>query len=259
MCNSLWGRFAMRVKRTNHTFANTKEEADKLWYNPTIEIKNDVIMPNSSIWCFVWEPLEESLHSAEYGSLIVGIVTLARARVHLTQLMLEIEGTGPLKRKLPLISYHDTDSLMIKSDTDEEESIVARFIERNSGNNLGDLTNEIEQNYVGVELISPGGKQYLLRVKHEQNGSYKDTVKLRGFTQNWSTKNIFTRENMRQQTCKLQDGKTNEALKCETSRIKKNLGQVSTINLNKNYIARNVKGILKDYVVYPYGYKFNSE
>lgn len=213
MCNSLWGRFAMRIKRTNYTFARSKEEVENLWYNPSVSIKNDMIMPDSNIWCFIWEPYTDCLHSAEYGSLIIGIVTLACARVHLTKLMLEIEGSGRLRGKRPMLSYHDTDSLMIKADNEEEEEIVRRFLKRNAGDNLGDLTNEIVNGFTGIELISPGGKQYLLRSKNAVTGETIDCVKLSGFTQNFSTNTVLNYETMFQKTIDLQDG-VNKTLLC---------------------------------------------
>lgn len=255
-CNSLWGRFAMKTKRTNYTFAKTKEQVDKIWHNTSIVIKDDKMMNHSDVWCFIWEAHNDSIHSSEYGSLIIGIVTLSCARTHLTRLMLEVEGTGRLKRSKPILSYHDTDSLMLKSDCKEEEEVIQRFLSRHMGEKLGELTNELNDGYEGVELVSPGGKQYLLRTKNKETGEYRETIRLRGFSQNYSTSSILTRDNLFQKTSELQDGAEGNPLTFQTSTIRKKMGHVSTVSMNKHYIARNVKGILADYVVYPFGYRF---
>ena len=202
---------------------------------------NDLDMSIDGIVIVSYKQTTELFESSNFNvNVVIAAFVTSYARLKLFN---EMKKLG--KRVL----YHDTDSLIFTAKPDEYMP--------ETGNYLGDLTNEIPEEYGGhiTELVAPGPKNYAYKTVYPvENPKTKCVVK--GFSLNVESANILNFDSIKN---KLINECDEELVINNLAIIRSNEHHLKSKEMAKKYGIKYTKRIVKkddNWRTYPFGYKF---
>jgi G:T-mismatch repair DNA endonuclease (very short patch repair protein) len=172
MLNNLWGRFGMQENMSKSEFVTAFETIEELFQDVTREIQG-VRVINERVSQVIYKSSDaDYLACSRDTNIFIAVATTAWARIRLYR-ELEKVGTRAI--------YCDTDSIVYKLNTAEPQENLE------TGNFLGELTNELDADDHIVEFVSGGPKNYAYRT-----AKGKVCVKVKGFTPNSTNISAFS-------------------------------------------------------------------
>jgi hypothetical protein len=233
--NSFWGKFGQRnnLRKTTHT---DKSEDFFSLISSEEKIITNVTFPTAEIAEIQWEQEENFASSTETTNVVLAAFTTAHARIALFKI-LEKLGTN--------VCYYDTDSVIYI------ENNQTPFIP--TGDFLGDLTDEIEENNHIVEFVSGGPKNYAYKLYKPNSDGHQYICKVKGISLNFSSCKIINFESIKNMVH--HNNKKYEITNpCQISR-NKNTTNIISSPLTKTYQFQYDKRVIrKNFLTYPYGY-----
>ncbi|CAL2031244.1 unnamed protein product [Caenorhabditis brenneri] len=179
MLNSLWGKFAQRVDRINTEIVLDPSRFWELVHNTGLVLID--VRPVNDVLIVQYRHQEETLKSLRTSAIHLAAYTTAYARLRLYRIM---ELVGP-----EAILYTDTDSIMYTVPEGGEDPL-----EREIGEMLGQLTNELDGVMTGFATTGPKTYSY---VDTLPDGTTKFVTKAKGITINSQVEKKITFEKMR--------------------------------------------------------------
>ena len=178
--NSLWGKFAQRVRDGNVKLCRTDDELMELFQRGDIEVMDlDVV---GQYYVVRYNHKEYSEVESSVTCVPLASFVTAYARIQLYKLMSSLGER---------VLYCDTDSVVFVSRRGDSVP--------NTGEFLGDLTDEIKDAYgddaYADAFVSPGPKSYALRIHVGDECKY--IIRAKGLSLNPTTKGIITFDNMK--------------------------------------------------------------
>lgn len=185
MLNSFWGKFGQRENQSKTAVVKESKDLYELLTSSSLvvnyiqEIDDDVLLVN-------WEYREEAVDQLSSVNVVLAAYVTALARLKLYS-YLEPLGDRAL--------YYDTDSVIFVSHKLKNE------YQPPLGNNLGDLTDELETEYGHgsyiSEIVSGGPKNYAYRVYSPLSTQTHEVCKVKGITLNHETSQKINFEKMK--------------------------------------------------------------
>jgi G:T-mismatch repair DNA endonuclease (very short patch repair protein) len=175
LLNSLWGRFALNILRSQTEIIRDPERYYKLLSDPNFEVNSlsffgeDVVVAN-------YEILADAVTSDPTINVVVAAYITTGARLKLYEC---------LERLGNRVFYFDTDSILYLVRPGDEKLPL--------GNNLGDLTNELSgygHNCYVSKFLCGGPKSYGIEVVNANGDVVKTIMKVRGITLNYRNSEI---------------------------------------------------------------------
>lgn len=178
LINSLWGKFGLRRNLPAHDFCKSIEEISALLHDDTSRVSNIIPLHENLALVTSAKISEQYCEVNNHANIYVASTTTAWARLELYKLL---EKLG--ERAI----YMDTDSVIFEADENNPENNLQ------TGSFLGELTNELKipGDYI-TDFISGGPKNYGFRTA---NG--EECIKVKGFSLNYTNKQAFTFDNMK--------------------------------------------------------------
>ncbi|KAK5638854.1 hypothetical protein RI129_013149 [Pyrocoelia pectoralis] len=169
MLNSFWGKFGQRENQSKTSILRDPKEFYDLMWSPSIDV-NYLQEVNDEIVIMNWQYKEEAVEPLFTVNCVIAAYVTTQARLQLYS-YLDLLGDRVL--------YYDTDSVIYVSRENQPDLPL--------GNNLGDLTDEIEGEYGPsafiTEFASGGPKTYGYLVQLP-SGKTKTVIKVKGLTLN---------------------------------------------------------------------------
>ncbi|KAK3932712.1 putative DNA polymerase [Frankliniella fusca] len=184
MLNSFWGKFGEKTLRPKTEFLYDYAKLIALVTDNTKEVTG--LLPLSDECLQVtWKPVEDSEVSLPTSSLLHAAYTTCHGRMQLYKYLDVVK-----ERAL----YHDTDSVAYISRPGESELPL--------GTHLGDLTDQIEEDYGPgsfiTEFVAGGPKNYAYKVAVGGDvHNIKVCIKVRGISINTSSDDLVTFDNLK--------------------------------------------------------------
>ncbi|EFP00929.1 hypothetical protein CRE_13766 [Caenorhabditis remanei] len=179
LLNSLWGKTAQRVDKTNTSIIIDPAKFYRILYDKTVEIQ-DVRAVNDTL-VVKHQKRAECLESLRTSAMHIAAMTTSHARLHLYRLMEKVGADN--------LVYTDTDSLIYTVPDGEEDPL-----KEDLGKYLGDLTSELSGKM--KEFVTLGPKTYSYKQEME-TGEEKISLKAKGFTMTSAADKIVTFDNMK--------------------------------------------------------------
>jgi len=244
MLNSYWGKLAQKPNQTKTEIIKTYDHYWSIISDLKKEVKGE-FMANDDTLILSWKFKNDSHSHCKYYNIAVAAYVAAHARLKLYELMEKIEKQRPYS-----LLYHDTDSVLYIKHNDDEE------IE--TGDYLGELTNEIKTNYGDgakcIGFVSLGPKNYGYEVI-DQNGNIISNIKTKGISQVVHAANCITFEEMlRLANVYAHSDETIEIPVPQRQFIINRHSQIFTRYFDKIYRAISEKRVIHGNITLPYGY-----
>lgn len=241
--NSLWGRFAMRLDRTQTEIVSSPSRIYELLDNGSLEVTGIVPLSNYKMRVS-YKYKKRCAREDSNSNLVIAIFTTSYGRAELYKHMQAVEekADGPKGSKLV---YTDTDSVLFCCKRDEPPPIPA-------GRFLGEMTDECPRQDI-QEFICGGNKNYGLKMRDLETGTSSTTQKVRGITFNHETSDVLSYEVMKRLVLAQPDCKS---ITLTYDRIGRDAKfNVFTRRMHKIYRPVFRKGTIdKQLHIYPYGY-----
>ncbi|KAF4524515.1 hypothetical protein B566_EDAN011526 [Ephemera danica] len=183
LLNSLYGRFAMNVARTNTEIIKDSKSLYKLLTDPNFEVKTLTTIGQESIIAN-YEIATEMLTPDPTTNVAIAAFITAGARLELYKCL------EKLQRRC---FYCDTDSAIMTSLPGDEMLPT--------GNCLGELTNELDQYGPGCKIkewIGAGAKHYGFKVYDHNDELVQTVIKVRGITLNVKNSEVVNLTSMKE-------------------------------------------------------------
>ena len=239
MLNSFWGKFGQKENQSKTEVIKDSVKLYSLLFSPYLEVHN--ILPiNEETIVVTWQYLEEVCINTKTSNVSIASFTTALARLKLYSY---------LEKLGDRVLYYDTDSVIYVS----KEGLY----EPPTGNLIGDMTDELEGEYVVdsyiTEFVSGGPKNYAYRVKSTLNSSDNIVCKVKGIRLDYKTSKLINLESMRDLILKNENG----SVELVSNNIRRTpYHDVVTKTETKQYRINSTKRkFLEDYSSVPYGFK----
>lgn len=167
--NSLWGKYAQRNFTTNSVDVFTWKEVQKVVDREDVILKG-MVLHGDYARTMVVETKKAYISAPAYTNIAIAAFTTAHARCRLHEALHILDPAQVL--------YVDTDSIIYIDSPKYKNQLVL-------GPNLGDLTDELEGDYI-EEFVSTGPKCYAYRT-HKG----KECVKVKGVSLNHETSKLI--------------------------------------------------------------------
>ncbi|XP_052131334.1 uncharacterized protein LOC127751597 [Frankliniella occidentalis] len=244
MCNSFWGKFGEKTLRPKTELIKEHDALLELISDPRKTVT--ALLPLSETLLQVtWQPVEDSEESLPTSSLIHAAFTTCHGRLQLYKYLDEVKDRA---------LYHDTDSVAYISRPDQPELRL--------GTHLGDLTDQIEEDYGPnsyiTEFVAGGPKNYAYKVAvGGDTNNIKVCIKVRGISINKSCDSLVTFERLKSMVMGERD-KTTVPIPLQITRLP--TWKVVTRPTTKNWQAKNTKRRRVDLAnTVPHGFNAWSE
>lgn len=175
-CNCLWGRMGMRDIFHSVTLCYDMHSLHKILFDQHNEISCVRYVSENCVAVLYCKRSVDILNFTNNTSIILAVFTTANARIRLFQL---------IKKMGARVVYTDTDSIFYEKSSVESENLP-------TGQFLGELTNELDENEVIDEFVSGGPKIYAYKTSKG-----KTVVKIKGFQLNVRNSEAFSFENLK--------------------------------------------------------------
>jgi hypothetical protein len=176
MLNNLWGRYGMRQNKTQTKFITQFSDLQRIHDDPSLEITGVRVITENVIQAMYRKVSEEFVPTSMDTNIYVAIATTAWARMQL------YEDLDRLKER---VVYCDTDSIIYMASENADENLV-------TGNFLGQMGNELDEDDYIEDFVSGGPKNYGYRTKKG-----KTCVKVKGFTLNSTNAPVLSFQNIK--------------------------------------------------------------
>ncbi|KAK5645174.1 hypothetical protein RI129_006475 [Pyrocoelia pectoralis] len=240
MLNSFWGKFGQRENQSKTSIVRDSKEFYDLMWSPAIDV-NYIQEVNDETVIMNWQYREDAGDPLFTVNCVIAAYVTTQARLQLYS-YLDLLGERVL--------YYDTDSVIYISRENHPDLPL--------GNNLGDLTDEIEGEYGPnafiTEFASGGPKTYGYEVQLPL-GQTKTVIKVKGITlnhQNLEKVNFDSLVDLIDQT--------DQEIVTMNSVIRRTEDHRLVTKTEKKKFRVNVKKRQRvdDYDTVPYGYKRNK-
>ena len=235
--NSFWGKLAQQLNKTQTRWVdNYKEWLDLISLDKYKVTNVNFKVPGVAIVSFTENEPHFEMTNNNVNVVLAAFVT-CQARLKLFSEMNKLQER---------VHYTDTDSLIYRKKEGEYEP--------QTGNNLGDLTDECPKGEWIKEIVCPGPKNYAYKLKSDTAENPKQKVVIKGLNLHalsLQTLNFDVIKN------KLLNNDQSETLVEQLKFIRKD-EQITTQSLKKKYGIRYDKGkIVNDgsWSTLPWGYK----
>uniref|UniRef100_A0A914QLQ6 DNA-directed DNA polymerase n=1 Tax=Panagrolaimus davidi TaxID=227884 RepID=A0A914QLQ6_9BILA len=238
--NSLWGRFSLRNTLSKCIVTDDPLELDNIVNNSTLDVVSIDLLNESQVMV-VYNVKKPFIVEHNCSNIIISLYTTSAARVTLFRAMDKVINTP-----YAYMIYTDTDSLLFE--TLEDVEILQ------TGNYLGDLTDEVGPNEEIIEVVIGGNKQYGYVLRNKETGELRYILKIRGITLDAKTCTKLHYEKFKKMVLEYSE---DDVIDLEYQRLlPSRLGNVRSANIPKRYKVVYKKGhIGSDLIVYPFGYQ----
>ena len=159
LLNSFWGYLGMRENLPKTRFVNTYADIVKLFTSNTTRVL-DAALVGDDLMFLQYQMIDDEADIPRKSNVVLAAFTTAHARIHLYKNFLKV-------RDPKNILYCDTDSIMYVQDT-RESATAPPDIE--TGNYLGDMTDELPADVDVMDFFSGGPKFYLVSGRYISTG-----------------------------------------------------------------------------------------
>ncbi|XP_074658630.1 uncharacterized protein LOC141911539 [Tubulanus polymorphus] len=173
--NSMWGKFG---QNSNKTSAKYISDFYELILDSTVEI-SDIIICNDDVLRVHYKTKSEFVKPNSRTNVAIAAFTTAHARLILYTYMEKL-GDRTL--------YTDTDSIIY--------SVKPGEWEPETGNFLGDMTDELGRNCYITEFVSGGPKNYSFKVLDTETNRYSYECKVKGINLNYRNSQVVNFKSM---------------------------------------------------------------
>ncbi|XP_020894078.1 uncharacterized protein LOC110233153 [Exaiptasia diaphana] len=177
--NSLWGKFAQNEQHSKTEYVNEADRYFKLLYSDIHEVNQVVLLDGGEMAQVTFTEKKEAIKPLQYGNVVLASCVTSWARLRLYEML------DKLKEQ---VLYHDTDSIIYKTSSPEEEEIP-------TGSSLGQWEDECKdpsKNWL-IEFVSIGPKSYAYRT-HEG----ETYIKCKGVTLTTSVRDKIHLQSMKE-------------------------------------------------------------
>jgi len=179
LINSLWGKFGLRRNLPSHKFCSTIHEISNLLHDESSEVTNILPMHENLALVTSRKKSAEHFEINNHANIYIASATTAWARIELYKHMRRVGGR---------IVYVDTDCLIYVKDFVNLKNNLLR------GPFLGQFTNELKNQNDHIKSFLAGGpKNYGFQTEQGE-----ECLKVKGFCLNYTNKQAFTFENMKE-------------------------------------------------------------
>ena len=185
LLNSFWGYFGMRDNLSKIEYVNSYARLVEMINSQTLTVEN-LAMVGEDMVLVEYKENEEFVLESVKTSPIIASFTTAHARCLLYRAMASVPDPQN-------VLYCDTDSIMFIHNKSEPLPTALE-----TGNFLGDLTDELPPNVEVTEYYSAGPKFYLLQGKNIVTGEDYVVFKIKGVSLNSSTEAVLNPDNIKQ-------------------------------------------------------------
>ncbi|XP_074648849.1 uncharacterized protein LOC141904197 [Tubulanus polymorphus] len=188
--NSMWGKFGQNSNKTSAKYISDPGEFYELILDSAVEI-SDIIICNDDVLRVHYKTKSEFVKPNSRTNVAIAAFTTAHARLILYTYTEKL-GDRTL--------YTDTDSIIY--------SVKPGEWEPDTGNFLGDMTDELGRNCYITEFVSGGPKNYSYKVLDTETNRYSYECKVKGINLNYRNSQVVNFKS----TLKLITGDTREKL-----------------------------------------------
>jgi len=184
---------------------------------------------------------EERVASLRHTNEVIGAFVTAGARIHLYSYLDRLQDKA---------IYCDTDSVIYIQPTGEPALVK-------TGDNLGEMTSELQPNEIISEVVCAGPKNYGHRTINSATGENKTVCKVRGITLNYSASQLVNFSKMKDMILSVDENETVIVRTQNKIKLKRGRGGVSIISQpeEKTYRVSFLKRRrLNDNTSVPFGY-----
>jgi len=174
--NSMWGKLTERSNKTQTKLISEPGELYIFLVTPNVEVQNTLFANDDVVWISWQYSADERVPSLRHTNQVIGAYVTAGARIHLY---------GFLDTLQEKAIYTDTDSVIFIQPAPKSEPYLIK-----TGNNLGQLQSELEENEIIVEVVCAGPKNYAYRTYNSATGESKTVCTVRGVTLNYSASQL---------------------------------------------------------------------
>ncbi|MDI9312371.1 MAG: DNA polymerase, partial [Limnohabitans sp.] len=245
MLNSFWGKLAQRPNHVKSVVCHHYAEYWNVINDDKYKVEGEY-MPNDSTIILSYKFKDDNDADLGNTSIAISSFVTAYARLELYKIMEKINNIGEDR-----LLYFDTDSVIfVKKHGDQ-------VIE--TGDYLGDLTDEIKDNYGPTafcrKFVSCGPKNYGLEIQKNENESHS-TLKVKGIRLDGKSLEILNLDLMKNLAEKYIEGH-NEQISIEQFKIScdKYNHFVTSKYFDKVYRVVSEKRKIVSYKTFPFGYK----
>lgn len=231
--NSLWGKFAQRTNPSNTTLISDPKQFIEYVFSVKYDVTSLSFL-NDDIALVQWKYRDDSSAPGTKVNIFIAAFTTAYARLELYDVM------DKLQRR---VLYHDTDSVIFVSSPGDWMPETGDF--------LGQLTNELSENDHIVEFVSGGPKLYGYRTFKN-----KTCMKVKGITLNYTNEQSVNLESL--------TGLVKNYVMKNPSEIRTSASQIARekkgFHLKNKVVGKtfrivyNKRVLVENYNTLPYGY-----
>ncbi|XP_038047525.1 uncharacterized protein LOC119721520 [Patiria miniata] len=236
MLNSFWGKFGQRPNMSKTTYVKDPTEYLDMMTRDGLEIQG-VNFVNDEMVEVQWQNTGEFVESSGRTNVILAAYTTCQARLKLYEVLEKLDQR---------VLYYDTDSVIYVSRDGEWEPETGDF--------LGELTNELESDNHIVSFVSGGPKNYAYKLARPDKGGYLTHCKVRGITLNYRNQFLVNFDTVSQMVRNEGPKRVQVTDPYKISRNKKTIN-IETKEAKKHYQVVYTKRVpLENYDTIPYGY-----
>uniref|UniRef100_A0A914QTG8 DNA-directed DNA polymerase n=1 Tax=Panagrolaimus davidi TaxID=227884 RepID=A0A914QTG8_9BILA len=175
--NSLWGRFSLRNTLSKTLVSDDPLEVDRILSGDAYEVSSIDLLDENRVM-IIYNEKKDFIVENDASNIIISLWTTSAARIKLYEIMDIIVNTPGCT-----LIYTDTDSVIFEC--------PENFCPLETGNYLGELTDEVGPDEEIIEVIVGGNKQYALKKRNKITGEITYVLKLRGITLNAETSTLL--------------------------------------------------------------------
>ncbi|XP_028519091.1 uncharacterized protein LOC110252733 [Exaiptasia diaphana] len=234
--NSLWGKFAQNEQRSKTEYVNEAEHYFKLLYSDVHEVNQVILLDQGEMAQVTFTEKKEVIRPLQYGNVVLASCVTSWARLKLYEMLEKLNFR---------VLYHDTDSIIYKTQNEEDEEIQ-------TGSSLGQWEDECKdpQRDWLIEFVSIGPKSYAYRT--HKGGTY---IKCKGITLTESVREKVHLQSMKEMVVEKNKTQTvSYPRRIERDSVFKHLRTVSTskcvqlVYTKRQFLGEN---LIRSY---PFGY-----
>ena len=192
--NSFWGRLGMRDSFPKVSIVYSLDDLHSIIDSNETEISSIRYLSENCVAVLSKNKSIDTLNFTNNTNIYLAVFTTAHARMRLLKLLLKVGDR---------FVYCDTDSVIYEISPNSDENLP-------TGEFMGDLTSELDEDEIITEFVSGGPKVYAFKTNKD-----KYSVKIKGFQLNVRNKAAFSFQNLKNIVEHFVRSNTNE----ETGRV----------------------------------------
>jgi len=188
----MWGKLTERSNRSETKLISEPHELYRFLVTPGIEVLN-MMFASEDVVCISWQfSSEERVASLRHTNGVIGAFVTAGARIHLYSYLDRLQDKA---------IYCDTDSVLYIQPAGEPALVK-------TGDNLGQMTSELQANEIISEMVCAGPKNYAYRTINSTTVEIKTVCMVRGITLNYSASQLVNFAKMKDMILSMDENET---------------------------------------------------